>query len=88
MKRRRSDRLVVFALRHHGPLSDAQLVWWLGFVGMKAGTAKTKRRRLTQLGIVRRHESAGLNSHGQLVNRWEIEPKYRHKDPFSGRALR
>jgi hypothetical protein len=80
--KRHSDKLVVFALRHHGPMSDAQLVWWLTKIGMKPGTITGKRRRLTLQEIVRRHETAELNSRGQLVNRWELMPKFRCKNPF------
>jgi hypothetical protein len=79
--KKHSDRLIVSTLRHHGPLSDAQLVWWLNLIGMKAGTVTKKRRRLTEQKIVRRSEEPELNSRGQLVNRWELAPRFRFRQP-------
>jgi hypothetical protein len=64
-------RLVLAALRGHGPMSDGQLAWWLGRFHIPAKSAAAARRRLVQRGEVRWAHRVCKNPRGQLTAVWE-----------------
>ena len=65
--------LVLKALRCHGPLSDAQLAWWLGHCGIKSGSARRARHDLTRVGKVRfARKLAPGKQPGRWCQLWEV----------------
>lgn len=73
-RRRSPRRLVLLTLKCHGPLTDRQLVWWLGHFGVSPSSVRKTRRLLTQRGFVRFARRAVEAGNGQLARLWEITP--------------
>ena len=71
MRRRDSKKLVLLALRTHGPMSDPQLAWWMRHFELSDSVARRARRQLTKTGLVRWARRAQENSRGQLLHVWE-----------------
>ena len=69
-KRRNFTTQMMRVLRHHGPMSDALLAYFMKCLGYNPGSAKKKRRELFQNRLVRRGHAA-VNRRGQLVQLWE-----------------
>ena len=75
----RPDRrkLIRKALKHHAPLSDAQLAWLMGHFGLKPATTMKLRRALTKAGEVRFAQKGYRTERGQMVCMWEMNPAFR-----------
>ncbi len=72
---RRLSRLVLATLRTHGPLSDAQLGWWLSHFGVEREAARRARGRLTKAGAVRFSGRLARGETGRFGMQWEIKHK-------------
>ena len=68
-------RLVLAVLRSHGPLTDAELAWWMR-VAMKINpnTAKKKRCELTKKQEVRFARRVKITESGHVQKYWELAP--------------
>jgi len=71
MRRRNPRRLVLAALRSHGPMSDPQIVWWMSHFAVSEASTRRARRQLTAAGAVRWARRVQSNSRGQLIHVWE-----------------
>jgi hypothetical protein len=68
--------LVLKTLLCKGPLTDAELAWWIGEVlRQNPSSAKKKRRELTKAGAVRFTGNAKMTPSGHLQKRWELAPE-------------
>lgn len=67
-------RLVYKALEAHGPLSDAQLAWWLRQFGVGAQAARAARYGLLVRGLVRSARRFTRGCSGRWGQQWEISP--------------
>jgi hypothetical protein len=74
---RRTWRIVLAALRPaprgQGPLTDAQLGWWLRHFEVTPEAARAARQRLTRRGLVRQLQLARPNGLGALAKLWEAK---------------
>jgi hypothetical protein len=68
--------LVLRVFQYHGPLTDAQLAWWMEDVLQKnAATAKRKRWELSQEGMLREVPGKALRTAaGRFQKLWELAP--------------
>ena len=71
MPKRDAKRLVLAALRSHGPMTDRQLAWWLERLGVRPGTAMKARQKLTEAEEVAWNHTVRTNPQGQLLHVWE-----------------
>jgi len=69
--RKKYDRIVLLALEQHGPLTDAQLAWWLTHFGAKPSTTLGIRRRLTEQNKIRFAGKLRLVAPGRYAQLWE-----------------
>lgn len=74
MHRRDSKKLVLAALRTHGPMSDPQLAWWMSHFDISESVTRRARRQLKQAGLVQWARRAQENERGQLLHVWEAKP--------------
>lgn len=74
-RRKANERLVLAALRHHGPMCDDQLAWWLSHFGVKQDAVARIRRRLTKQGQVRFARKFTKTSKDRWAQMWEVAVK-------------
>jgi hypothetical protein len=75
MPRPNIRRLVKAVLREKGPLTDAELAWWLGVVFKANGaTARKKRRELTKKKEVQFASKVKITASGHVQKLWELAP--------------
>ena len=66
-------------VRRHAPLSDAQLAFVLKHFGMKPGSVRSLRHRMTKSGEIRFANKTTRTSRGQAVCLWEAAPKMKDR---------
>jgi predicted ArsR family transcriptional regulator len=71
-KAHKKARLVLAALRTHGPLTDEQLCWWLSHFGVKESTARRLRWKLVEEGLVRFAKRFRQSKAGRWSQVWEV----------------
>lgn len=67
----RRPLLVAKVLRHHGPLTDEQLAWWLGHFGLTAAAAVRARYTAVRRGLVRYARRVRETRAKRLARVWE-----------------
>lgn len=69
-------RLVLAVFKSHGPLTDAELAWWIGHVlKFNPESAKRKRNELTKKREIRFAHRVKVTPSGRLQKYWELAPK-------------
>jgi hypothetical protein len=75
MCRHNVRRLVLAVLRSKGPLTDAELAWWMRVaMHQNAETAKKNRWELTKRKEVRFAGKVRITESGRVQKMWEVAP--------------
>lgn len=76
MRRPDVRKLVIKTFRCQGPLTDAELAWWIGHVlKQNPATAKRVRIALTKDGEIRFAHRVKVTANGRLQKKWELASK-------------
>lgn len=76
MHRPNVRRLVLAVLRCKGPLTDAELAWWIRVaLNQNPQTAKKKRWELTKSKKVRFARKVKITESGHVQKYWEVAPQ-------------
>lgn len=71
-------RLVLAVLRDKGPLTDAELAWWMRVaMAQNPATAKRKRWELTRQKQIRFAGRVRITESGRVQKLWEITCRYK-----------
>jgi hypothetical protein len=91
MRRRNPYLLLTAVLHEKGPLTDAQLAWWMR-VAFKVppGTTRKRRWQMTQNGLVKFAGKVMRTGEGRIQEYWELTPEAAkaYRDTYCSRPRR